>query len=195
MPQLLICVDRAVSRRMRLQMCFLVVLALALLQCANQASADPQSRSDSVPIPALTGWVNDTAGVLTVSERQRLSSLLADYQREIHHQIAVLTIPNLSNESIETYSLRVASAWGLGYKGLDNGILVTLSMAEHRVRIELGKGMEHYISDPEAKAIIDEDMVPAFEKGSFAEGLELGLRRLMTDARRYVVNPGDWRPK
>jgi uncharacterized protein len=138
-------------------MYFLVVLAVTLLECANPAPAAPQSWVDSAAIPALTGRVNDTAGVLTLSERQRLSDLLASYERETHHQIVVLTVPDLSGESIEAYSIRVANAWGLGYKGFDNGILVTLSMAERKVRVELGKGVQRYIGDPEAKAIIDED--------------------------------------
>jgi uncharacterized membrane protein YgcG len=36
-------------------------------------------------------------------------------------------------------------------------------------------------------------MVPAFKKGGFAEGLETGLRRLMAEARRYVINRSDLR--
>jgi uncharacterized protein len=90
--------------------------------------------------------------------------LLADYHRETHQQLVVLTIPTLSGEPLETYSLRVANTWGLGYKGFDNGILVLLALQERKVRIELGKGMERYISDAQAGSIIEESMVPAFRK-------------------------------
>jgi uncharacterized protein len=146
-------------------------------------------------VPHFTGWVNDTAGVLTAAEAQRLSELLANYNRETHHQLALLIIPNLSGEALEGYSLRVANAWGLGYKGLDNGILVLLTIKERGVRVELGKGMERYISNEEAKAIIDEAMVPEFRKGNLAIGLDIGLenglQRLMIDGRRYVIPAGD----
>lgn len=60
-------------------------------------------------------------------------------------------------------------------------------MKQRRIRIELGKGMERYISDAEAKLIIETDMMPWFRNGDFATGLQNGLQRLMTEGRRYVV--------
>src|SRR5258708_29486853 len=138
-------------------------------------------------VPKLTGRVNDTANVLSESDRERLSDILVKYEQETHHQIAVLTIATLRDEPIETFSLRTFNAWGLGFKGVDNGILITLAMKERRVRIELGKGMQRFISDADAKLIIDKEMTPAFSKGNFSSGLEHGLERLMDQGRRFVV--------
>lgn len=143
----------------------------------------------SQPVPPHTGWVTDTAAVFSEPDRSRLSKLLADYHRETHHQYAILTVATLSGEKIEAFSLRVANVWGLGYKGHDNGVLVTLAMKERRVRIELGKGMEHYVSNAQAQSIIDMTMVPAFKKGDFAGGMEAGLGQLMVLARKFVVHP------
>lgn len=145
----------------------------------------------ATPVPQHEGWINDTANVLSVADRQRLSDILNQYHRETHHQLAVLTVPTLSGESIEAFSLRVANAWGLGYRRVDNGILVTLAMKERRVRIELGKDMERYISDATAQAIISTTMTRAFAKGDFAGGLEGGLNQLMEKARGFVVNASD----
>jgi uncharacterized protein len=160
---------------------FLIALAFVWVGCGN--AAYDQS------VPLLKERVTDTAGVLTSAQRERLSKRLADYEDETHHQLAVLTITNLSGEPLETYSLRVANAWGLGYRGVDNGILIMLAIKEHKVRIELGKGMQRYISDAEARSIIDNAMTPAFARGNFAGGLEQGIERLMADARRFVVSP------
>ena len=112
------------------------------------------------------------------------------YQRETHHQVAVLTIPGLDGETIEAFSLRTANAWGLGNKGFDDGILVTLAMRERRVRSELGKGMQRFISDADAKQIVDAEMTPLFLKGDISGGLERGLERLMDDGRHFVVEIG-----
>jgi uncharacterized protein len=185
----------ALPMQARHVMSFLAFLVVSLSAGATPAAAALPSRADSLPIPVLTGRVNDTASVLTPSERQQLTDVLAVYERETHHQIAVLTVPNLSGESIEAYSLRVANAWGIGMKGFDDGILVTLSMAEREIRIELRKGMQRYISDSDAKVVIDQDMVPAFKKGDFGEGLEAGLRHLMAEGRRYVIKPSDGQAK
>jgi uncharacterized protein len=157
------------------------VAFLLLLACSIGHAAD------GTPVPRHEGWVTDTANVLSVPERKRLSDLLERYHHETRHQLAVLTVPSLSGESIESYSFRIANAWALGYKGFDNGILVALSMKERQVRIQLGKGMERYISDAQALAIIQNTMIPAFKKGNFADGLERGLTDLMKEARRYVV--------
>ena len=139
-------------------------------------------------IPKLERRVTDLAGVFSAAEAERITRMLADYERETSHQLAVLTVPTLEGETIESFSLRVAKAWGLGRKGVDNGMLVTLAIEERSARIELGLGFERYISDAKAKEIMDEAMIPAFAEGRFAEGVENGLKRLM-DAGRKLVAP------
>ncbi len=162
------------------------VVALALFLCSLLVvAADYQS------IPQLEGRVTDVANVLSVADRDRLAKTLARYEQETSHQFAVLLIPTLSEESIESFSLRVAKAWGLGQKGLNNGILVTLAMKERMVRIELGLGMERYISNEFAQSIITNTMGPAFRKGDYAGGLQAGLEQLMKEGRQFVVTPTD----
>jgi len=166
-----------------------ILCALCMAGCSQPA--DPiQSTTTNVTgqwIPPLQGRVTDLANVLSPEDQDRLEAKLARYEQETSHQLAVLLVPTLSGESIEAFSLRVANAWALGHKGIDNGILVTLAMKERSVRIELGLGMEKYISDESAKSIIDGVMVPAFGKGDYAGGLEAGLDQLMEQGRRFVV--------
>ena len=114
--------------------------------------------------------------------------LLTRYERETLHQIAVLTIPSLLGESIESFSLRVANSWRIGHKDFNDGILVTLAMKERKVRIELGLGMEKFITNATAQSIIETSMIPAFRKNDYAGGLERGLEQLMKEARKFVIN-------
>jgi uncharacterized protein len=141
-------------------------------------------------VPKLNGRVNDYAGVLTVAEQERIAGTLQKYQQETHHQIAVLTIQSLRGEKIEAFSLRTANAWGLGNKGVDDGILVTIAMQERSARIELGKGMQRFISDADAKEIMDTEMTPRFARGDISGGIERGLDRLMEEGRRFAVQIG-----
>jgi uncharacterized protein len=163
-----------------------VIVTVVLLLCCPILEAG-EYRS----IPKLEDRVTDVAKVLSVSDRERLISMLARYESETFHQIAVLTIPTLSGESIESFSLRVANSWGLGQKDLDNGILVILAMSERKVRIELGLGMEKFITNSTAQSIITNSMVPAFRKGDYAGGLQAGLEQLMKEGRRFVIAPAD----
>jgi uncharacterized protein len=138
-------------------------------------------------LPPLEGRVTDLAAIFSQTDRESLTKLLADYETETHHQIVVLTVPTLNGESIETFSLRTMNAWKIGLKGWNDGIAITLAMRERRVRVELGKGMERYITNAMAQDVIDRDMVPAFRHRDFAGGVRAGLLTLMEEARKYRV--------
>jgi uncharacterized protein len=146
------------------------------------------SVANAAEVPRLVGLVNDYAHVLPAAERADLEKALRAYEAQTTHQVAVLTVQSLHGESIEDFSLRVASAWGLGQKGLDNGVLVTLAPDERAVRIELGRGMNKYVSDGTAKRIIDETMIPAFRVGDMKGGLRKGVERLLEACRAYKIS-------
>jgi uncharacterized protein len=148
----------------------------------------PQPALD-VPIPRLSGHVNDYADILTSKQRAELETRLAKYEAETTHQIAVLTVSSLQGASIESYSLRVANAWKLGRKGVDNGVLITVALKDRKTRIEIGSGLSRFVSDAVAAKIIDESMVPEFRTGRFGKGIERGVERLMAESRAYKVNP------
>jgi len=140
--------------------------------------------------PESTGQVTDLAGVLTAEQLASLTETIAQFEAETTHQIAVLTVKSLDGENIDDFSLRIANTWGVGRKEYDNGILIVIAPTERNVRIELGLGMEKYISDATAQAIIDEAMVPELRKGDHEAGLRKGLERLMTEARKFVIAKG-----
>ena len=172
----------------------LLVTLMAIDSCTavhaqTSAQASEATRTQGYTgIPRQSGWVTDTANLLSAADRKKLSAMLDRYHRETHHQLVVLTVATLSGGSIETFSLRVANDWAPGYAGLDNGILVTVAPQERQIRIELGRGMQRYISDEVAQSIIATSMTPAFRKGDYAGGLELGLKRLMDAARAFIVD-------
>lgn len=139
-------------------------------------------------VPPIQGRITDMAFALSKSDRSTLASLLDDFELETHHQIAVLVIPTLNGQSMESFSLRVANAWGIGLKGWNDGILVTIAVQERGIRIEVGEGMEHYISNSKARDIIDHDMMPAFRRGDIAGSLRVSLLHLMQEARAYKIS-------
>lgn len=133
------------------------------------------------------GRVNDEAGVLSVLENEQITKLIEKYESETSHQLCLITVRNLGGESIETYSLRVASKLGLWLKGIDNGILIVVAPNDRKARIELGQGFEDYISNSRAQEIMDTQMIPAFKQQEYAAGIERGLTLLMSDGRAFIV--------
>lgn len=168
----------------------MLLTAALLVACSTSAKREDAGAavdSGRIPVPQLTGRVNDLVDVLSTADQERLSNLLAGYEQETGHQIAVLIVPTLRGEAIESFCLRTANTWRLGRKGIDDGVVVCMAMTERVVRIELGIGINRYISNADAKEVIDKDMTPLFAQADFAGGLERGLKRLMEEGRRYVA--------
>ena len=124
------------------------------------------------------GYVSDYAGVFSVPQRDGLNRLLAELEQKTNAQIAVVTLSSLEGGEIRDFSNRLFERWGIGQKGLDNGVLLLTAMGDHEVWIEVGYGVEPIIPDARAGRILDEVVIPAFRQGDFAGGLTAGAQTL-----------------
>lgn len=144
-----------------------------LLAC--QAHAQGQFK----PVPPLHARVTDEVGMLTPDERQRLEAVLADYERNKGSQIAVLIVSSTEPEAIEQYSIRVADAWKLGRKGVDDGVLLLVAKdnpkALRRLRIEAGRGVQGVLTDAQSKRILEDTIAPHFRQQDWYGGLAAGV--------------------
>ena len=128
--------------------------------------------SDSLqPVPALTARVTDTTGTLDSGQREALESKLAGLEQRKGAQLAVLMVPTTQPEDIAQYSIRVVDAWMLGRKNVDDGALLIVAKNDHRVRIEVGRGLEGAIPDAASARIIREYITPKFRAGDFYGGI------------------------
>src|SRR5690606_20864629 len=80
-----------------------------------------------VPVPKLEARVTDQIGMLQAEQRNALENVLAEYEQRTGNQIAILLIKSTEPETIEQYSIRVADAWKLGRKGIDDGVLLLVA--------------------------------------------------------------------
>jgi len=131
-----------------------------------------------VAVPTLTARVTDLTGTLSASQRNALEGELQAIEARGGNEIAVLMVPSTKPESIEQYSIRVVEAWKLGQKGKDNGLLVLVAKDDHKVRVEVGYGLEGVIPDAIARQVIDGLITPRFKQGDFAGGLTTGIQQL-----------------
>lgn len=133
----------------------------------------------ALEVPPLEGRINDRAGILSAETKKQLTETLAAFEKKSSHQIAVLLIPSLEGESLEDYSIRVASAWKIGQKGVDNGILLLIARDDHKMRIEVGYGLEGSLTDARSSEIIRNDIAPHFKQNDFDGGVTAGLQSIM----------------
>jgi uncharacterized membrane protein YgcG len=133
----------------------------------------------ALSFPALTGRVVDEAGLLTPAERQSLTDMLAAYEQKTTNQVVVVTLKSLQGTSIEDYGYQLGRHWGIGQKGKDNGALLIVAPNEHKVRIEVGYGLEGELTDAASKLIIENIIVPAFKSGRFGPGIVAGTGAIL----------------
>jgi len=86
--------------------------------------------------------VNDYAGALAPADRDRLEQKLIAREATTRNQVVVAVFRSLEGESLEGYSIRLAQAWRIGQKGLDNGVIFLVFLDDRRMRIEVGYGLE-----------------------------------------------------
>src|SRR3954470_12935737 len=132
-----------------------------------------------VAVPPLTGRVVDNTATLSSSDIASLDQSLKDFEARKGSQLAVLIVPTTAPETIEQYSLRVAEAWKIGRKKIDDGVLLVIAKNDRKLRIEVGYGLEGALTDVTSKRIIDEIITPRFRSGDFAGGISAGVDRIL----------------
>ncbi|HUO45024.1 MAG TPA: YgcG family protein [Burkholderiales bacterium] len=152
-----------------------LVRPLLFAACALLAAA--VARAD-VAVPPLEHRVTDLTATLNADQTTELEQTLAAFEAKKGSQIAVLIVPTTQPEEIEQYSIRVVDQWKLGRKGVDDGVLLLVAKDDHRVRIEVGYGLEGALPDAIAKRIVEEDVVPRFRAGDFYGGIAAGVDRI-----------------
>ena len=146
---------------------------LAIVMCwAVAAAAD-------VAVPPLSGRVVDQTGTLSSGDIASLTQTLKSLEARKGSQVAVLIVPTTEPETIEQYSIRVAEAWKIGRKKIDDGALLVVARNDRHLRIEVGYGLEGSLTDATTKRIIDEDITPKFKAGDFASGITAGVNRMI----------------
>jgi uncharacterized protein len=146
---------------------------LVLLLGFSLAGAD-------VPVPPLTGRVVDLTGTLSGGAVSRIEAKLADLEAKKGSQLAVLMVPSTDPEEIEPFGIRVAEAWKLGRKGVDDGAILIVAKNDRRVRIEVGQGLEGALPDAIANRIITETITPHFKLGDYDGGVEAGVNQIIS---------------
>lgn len=148
------------------------IIAIILLLFAFSAHAE-------VAVPPLKSLVTDLTNTLTPQQVNELETTLMNFEKASGSQIAVLIVATTKPEEIDQYSIRVASQWKLGRKGIDDGILLLVAKDDRKLRIEVGYGLEGAVPDVIAYRIRNEVIAPYFKNGDYYGGIDAGVTTLI----------------
>jgi uncharacterized protein len=133
---------------------------------------------DVQPIPALTGHVVDTTGLLDAGQQAALEAKLDALEKAKGSQVVVLIVPTVQPEDISSYANRVGNAWKIGRRNVGDGVLFVVAFKDRQMRIDVAKTLEGAIPDLAAKQIITNAVTPKFKAGDYAGGISAGVDQL-----------------
>lgn len=134
----------------------------------------------AVNYPALTGRIVDQANIIPADTRNAIEPKLTELEAKSDIQLVVATITSLEGQEIEPYANELFRNWKLGEKDKNNGVLLLVAPNEHRVRIEVGYGLEGTLTDALSKIIITNAITPRFKTGDFGGGIARGVDDIIT---------------
>lgn len=118
--------------------------------------------------------VVDAANIIPPADESALDAKLAAYEKDTGRQMVVATISSLEGYPIEDYGYRLGRTWGIGSKDKDDGTLLIVAPNDRKVRIEVGYGLEPYMTDAYSSVIVNTQILPRFKAGDFVGGISAG---------------------
>lgn len=163
----------------------LLLVLLAQMFCASGLEA---AEIPPKPQAGTNIYVQDYADVISPKSEQIIYSLGRELDAKTTAQVAVLTVPTLDGEPIESYALNVLRSWGIGSREKNNGVLIVVATQDRQSRIEVGYGLEGALPDGLTGRIQDQTMLPFFREGQYDKGIVNGYAATAaTVAQEYNV--------
>ncbi len=146
----------------------------------------------ALEIPEPQGFVSDYAGVLSQDQRNSLETKLKSYEEQSTNEISVVTIKSLEGGDIDDLAVRVFEKWKIGKENKDNGILLIAAVDDRKMRIEIGYGLEPFVTDGDAGEIIRDKIAPKFKAGDYYGGIEDGVDGIIGQIQSPISGPKDF---
>ena len=146
----------------------------------------------ALDFPPLSGRVVDEADVISPGVRTSIEQKSKELEEKSGIQLVVATVKSLQGNDIETFANQLFRAWKLGEAKKNNGVLLLVAPTEHKVRIEVGYGLEGTLTDALSQVIIAGSIVPRFKANDYSGGIARGVDGIIT-----VLNTdsSDWQAK
>ena len=135
---------------------------------------------DNTNLPLPSGYVSDYAGVISAQDQASINALATELESKTTVQVAVVTVKSIAPQTIENYAVALFKKWGIGQRVKDNGVLFLIVPQDHALRIEVGYGLEGFLTDAMTSNIIHQIVVPQFKQGNSSEGILQGAKAIVS---------------
>lgn len=129
--------------------------------------------------PTPDHFVTDNASALSSDTRGSLESELSAYEKATGHQVIVWIGDTTGDVPLETWTTNTAHQWHIGRKGHDDGAILFLFMKDHKIRIEVGYGLESSLTDADSYRIIQDVIRPKMRSGDIDGAVSGGVAAML----------------
>ncbi|HEX8642559.1 MAG TPA: TPM domain-containing protein [Allosphingosinicella sp.] len=155
-------------------------LLRGLLMAALIAMVAPGvAAAQAPPLPRLTGRVVDNANLIPAPHEEAMTRRLEELERTTSRQLVVVTVASLGGETVEDYGFRLGESWKIGGREADNGAILLVALADRKIRIEVGDGLEPILTDAMSGIIIRREITPRFRENDYAGGINAGVNAII----------------
>lgn len=124
--------------------------------------------------PDILYPVYDEVKLLSKEEREKLNNKLIKFEDSTSTEIEVIIIPSTKGEDINFLATQFGQKWGIGKKGIDNGIVFLIATEDRAMSIQQGRAVEQYLTASLTGQILDYLVAPQFKKGNWYKGIDEG---------------------
>lgn len=161
------------------------------LIAAGLLAAFVQLKAAEVLPPKPPRYFNDYARLVSTETGLRFNEQLAQFERETSNQIVVAVFQKMETDSdIADYTQRIAQSWGVGQKDKRNGAVLFVFIADRKMFIQVGYGLEGALPDATAFDITERRIKPKFRAQDYEGGLAVGIDSIFKAVRGEYVGTG-----
>jgi uncharacterized protein len=130
--------------------------------------------------PTPNHFVTDNAAALSDNARASIENELQAYQRATAHQVIVWIGQSTGDVPLETWTGETADKWKVGWRGRDDGAVLFIFMHDHKIRIEVGYGLESALTDADSYRIITNVIRPKMRANDVDGAVSSGVAAMLT---------------
>jgi len=142
----------------------------SILESASTTTEGQSTQETTSDYPKPINYVSDFAEMIDPEYETKINNLAEELEKKTTAQVCVVTVNSLEGKTIEKYAFELFNQWGIGQKDKNNGVLLLIANQEMKVRIEVGLGLESVITNQKAQEMLDEIVMPRFNKEEFGLG-------------------------
>jgi uncharacterized protein len=138
------------------------------------------SIATSIAIPPMpTSYVTDEASALSSGAQQKIERELRSYYDATGNRVFVYIGQTTGDTPLEDWTIHAAEKWRPGTKKKDNGAILFVFMRDHKVRIEVGYGLESSLTDAESSRIIRDAIRPRMRANDVDGAIQGGVDQML----------------